>query len=67
MDDLLNKITNDFKEEDVETIASADDLTILIKANFRQGIEDQGQKVLGLLKDWYTLNKLQLHLKSFSI
>lgn len=43
MDDLLLQFEQEINEDDVGTIAYADDLALLLKADSRRGIEDLGR------------------------
>lgn len=50
MDELLITFEQSFDEKDLETMAYADDLVLLIKANSRRGLEDLGRVALQKLK-----------------
>jgi len=62
MDELLQQIELNLDETDVNVIAYADDLAILLKANSRRDIEEIGKKVLNYLTSWCTLFKLRISL-----
>lgn len=60
MDTLLNNIEAEFDQDDVETIAYADDLILFIKANSRREVERLGAEALALLEKWCKLHKLSV-------
>jgi len=60
MDDLLKQIDDNFDEQDVDVIAYADDLAILIRANSRRNIEEIGKQTLEILTKWCNLYKLRV-------
>jgi len=59
MDELLQRIETNLDETDVNAIAYAGDLAILIKANSRRNIEETGKKS-EYLTNWCTLFKLRI-------
>lgn len=50
-DELLNKITSNYDEEEVELTAYADDLAILIKNDTRKAIENVGKNIIKMIAD----------------
>lgn len=60
MDDLLARFEQELEEDEVDALAYADDLALLLKANSRRGLEDLGKKIMPVLEDWCRLNKLKI-------
>jgi len=60
MDELLKQFENNIDEAELDVIAYADDLAILMKANSRRGIEEIGKRVLQELTMWCALYKLRI-------
>jgi len=60
MDELLKRFETNFDETELDVIAYADDLAILMKANSRRGIEEIGKRALQELTTWCALYKLRV-------
>jgi transcription antitermination factor NusA-like protein len=61
MDDLLNSVSDEFDDKNVEVIAYADDLVALIKGNSRKEIISEiiSKTMIGTLMNWCELHKVK--------
>lgn len=60
MDAFLNRVKYELSEEDIETVAYADDVVLIIKANSRTEIERNAVAVIRVLMEWCILHKLKI-------
>lgn len=60
MDVLMKDIESNMNEDEVESIAYADDLLILVKANSRQQVEQLGARALERVSEWCLTHKLKI-------
>ncbi|CAK9811752.1 Retrovirus-related Pol polyprotein from type-1 retrotransposable element R1 (Fragment) [Anthophora quadrimaculata] len=60
MDTLLNEFEATFDDEDIQTVAYADDLTIVVKGNTRTEIETHAAKAMSVVNSWCIFNKLKV-------
>jgi len=58
MDALLARLCNCADEDNVDVIAYADDVTILLKADSRKDIESAADRISEILSEWCSLHKL---------
>ncbi|CAK9809097.1 Retrovirus-related Pol polyprotein from type-1 retrotransposable element R1 (Fragment) [Anthophora quadrimaculata] len=60
MDTLLDDFEATFDVENIQAIAYADDLTIIVKGNTRSDLETSATKATDLVNNWCTHNKLKV-------
>jgi len=60
MDALLERLCESVMDDDVDVIAYADDVTILLKADSRKDLECKARRISKILTDWCSLHKLKV-------